>query len=144
MFNSRDAPDIRPDNPAFFYFRYPVGYRYTVPVPIWLAGSQANYRYVPVIQKFFKKFKKQQNGLKFRKGNFRYICFYCFHFVENILLLSRNPAGYPVWGYTGYLVSAFIGKPGYPAGQMSSQFSTGIRCIPNSNFILHGTGTSSY
>jgi hypothetical protein len=23
----RDAPDIRPDNPAFFYIQYPVGYR---------------------------------------------------------------------------------------------------------------------
>jgi hypothetical protein len=24
---SRDAPDIRPDNPAFFYIRYPAGYQ---------------------------------------------------------------------------------------------------------------------
>jgi hypothetical protein len=25
--NTRDAPDIRPDNPAFFYIRYPFGYQ---------------------------------------------------------------------------------------------------------------------
>jgi hypothetical protein len=25
---NRDAPDIRPHNPAFFYIRYPAGYRY--------------------------------------------------------------------------------------------------------------------
>jgi hypothetical protein len=25
--STRDAPDIRPDNPAFFYIRYPAGYQ---------------------------------------------------------------------------------------------------------------------
>jgi hypothetical protein len=27
----KDAPDIRPDNPAFFYIRYPVGYQIALP-----------------------------------------------------------------------------------------------------------------
>jgi hypothetical protein len=27
----RDAPDIRPDNPAFFYIRYPAGYQIELP-----------------------------------------------------------------------------------------------------------------
>jgi hypothetical protein len=27
----RDAPDIRPDNPAFFYIRYPAGYQIALP-----------------------------------------------------------------------------------------------------------------
>jgi hypothetical protein len=30
-----DAPDIRPDNSAFFYNRYPAGYQITLP-DIWL------------------------------------------------------------------------------------------------------------
>jgi hypothetical protein len=28
---TRDAPDIRPANPAFFYIRYPAGYRIALP-----------------------------------------------------------------------------------------------------------------
>jgi hypothetical protein len=28
---TRDAPDIRPDNPAFFYIRYPAGYQIALP-----------------------------------------------------------------------------------------------------------------
>jgi hypothetical protein len=27
----RDAPDIRPDNPAFFYIRFPAGYQIALP-----------------------------------------------------------------------------------------------------------------
>jgi hypothetical protein len=27
----RDAPDIRPDNPAFFYIWYPAGYQIALP-----------------------------------------------------------------------------------------------------------------
>jgi hypothetical protein len=27
----RDAPDIRPDNPAFFDIRYPAGYQIALP-----------------------------------------------------------------------------------------------------------------
>jgi hypothetical protein len=34
----RDAPDIRPDNLAFFKIRYPAGYR------IWLTECPAGYR----------------------------------------------------------------------------------------------------
>jgi hypothetical protein len=30
-FFSRDAPDIRPDNPAFFDIRYPAGYQIALP-----------------------------------------------------------------------------------------------------------------
>jgi hypothetical protein len=30
---TRDAPDIRPDNPAFFDIRYPAGYRYQIALP---------------------------------------------------------------------------------------------------------------
>jgi hypothetical protein len=29
--NVRDAPDIRPDNPAFFDIRYPAGYQIALP-----------------------------------------------------------------------------------------------------------------
>jgi hypothetical protein len=29
--NGRDAPDIRPDNPAFFDIRYLAGYQITLP-----------------------------------------------------------------------------------------------------------------
>jgi hypothetical protein len=29
--NGRDAPDIRPDNPAFFDIRYPAGYQIALP-----------------------------------------------------------------------------------------------------------------
>jgi Asp-tRNA(Asn)/Glu-tRNA(Gln) amidotransferase B subunit len=28
---ARDAPDIRPDNPAFFYIQYPAGYQIELP-----------------------------------------------------------------------------------------------------------------
>jgi hypothetical protein len=28
---SRDAPDIRPDKPVFFYIRYPAGYQIALP-----------------------------------------------------------------------------------------------------------------
>jgi hypothetical protein len=28
---TKDAPDIRPDNPAFFYIRYPAGYQIVMP-----------------------------------------------------------------------------------------------------------------
>jgi hypothetical protein len=28
---TRDAPDIRPDNPAFFDIRYPAGYQIALP-----------------------------------------------------------------------------------------------------------------
>jgi hypothetical protein len=28
---NRDAPDIRPDNPAFFDIRYPAGYQFELP-----------------------------------------------------------------------------------------------------------------
>jgi hypothetical protein len=28
---SRDAPDIRPDNPAFFDIQYPAGYQIALP-----------------------------------------------------------------------------------------------------------------
>jgi hypothetical protein len=28
---TRDAPDIRPDNPAFFYIRYPARYKIALP-----------------------------------------------------------------------------------------------------------------
>jgi hypothetical protein len=31
---TRDAPDIRPDNPAFFDIRYPAGYQIALP-DIW-------------------------------------------------------------------------------------------------------------
>jgi hypothetical protein len=31
VFKIRDAPDIRPDNPAFFDIRYPPGYRIALP-----------------------------------------------------------------------------------------------------------------
>jgi hypothetical protein len=31
MIASRDAPDIRPDNPAFFDIRYPAGYQIAQP-----------------------------------------------------------------------------------------------------------------
>jgi hypothetical protein len=34
----RDAPDIRPDNPAYFEIRYPAGYR------IFLAGYPAKLK----------------------------------------------------------------------------------------------------
>jgi hypothetical protein len=30
-FLTRDAPDIRPDNPAFFDIRYPAGYQIALP-----------------------------------------------------------------------------------------------------------------
>jgi hypothetical protein len=31
MIQTRDAPDIRPDNPAFFGIRYPAGYQIAQP-----------------------------------------------------------------------------------------------------------------
>jgi hypothetical protein len=31
IFSVRDAPDIRPDNPAFFDIRYPAGYQIALP-----------------------------------------------------------------------------------------------------------------
>jgi hypothetical protein len=31
IISTRDAPDIRPDNPAFFDIRYPAGYQIALP-----------------------------------------------------------------------------------------------------------------
>jgi hypothetical protein len=40
----RDAPDIPPDNPAFFDIRYPAGYQIALPDIRPDTGYQAGYR----------------------------------------------------------------------------------------------------
>jgi hypothetical protein len=42
MITIMDAPDIRPDNPVFFYIRHPAGYW------IRLAGYPAGYRILKI------------------------------------------------------------------------------------------------